>query len=307
MARGYRDDEDDDALPWLEPAEPEDEEEGGAFPYRGLIIAGAIVVATVAVLWFVVEWIGGGRGTDTVAATDEVPLIQAPDGPYKVRPDDPGGLDVDADSLTHSVAEGQDPGGELALDVIPEEPVPVIPAAPQQRAPAPEAGATARTVVPPPAQKSLPVEKPVEKPLAKPIERPKPVEKTTVKPPVKETPKPVQTVETPKPTPKKDAPKPKPEPAKPAPAPAKPESSKATGNVTVQLGAFNSTASADQVWSKLSGRVGALGGLRKSVQPVESGGKTLYRLRAGGIATEAQAGSVCSAVQAAGEQCVIVR
>ncbi len=289
MARGYREDEDDEALPWLEPAEPEDEDEGRAFPYRGLIIAGAIIVATVAVLWFVVEWIGGGRGTDTVAATDEVPLIQAPDGAYKVRPDDPGGLDVDADSLTHSVAEGQDPGGELALDVIPEEPVPVIPAAPVRSAPVPEPGTAARVTVPPPAQKALPVEKVVPKPVAKPS--------------VKETPKPVQKVETPKPAPK-------PEPAKPAPAKvaaAKPEPAKATGSVTVQLGAFNSTASADQVWSKLSGRVGALSSLRKSVQPVESGGKTLYRLRAGGIASEAQATSVCSAVQAAGEQCVIVR
>ena len=289
MARGYREDEDDEALPWLEPAEPEDEDEGRAFPYRGLIIAGAIIVATVAVLWFVVEWIGGGRGTDTVAATDEVPLIQAPDGAYKVRPDDPGGLDVDADSLTHSVAEGQDPGGELALDVIPEEPVPVIPAAPVRSAPVPEPGTAARVTVPPPAQKALPVEKVVPKPVAK--------------PPVKETPKPVQKVETPKPAPK-------PEPAKPAPAKvaaAKPEPAKATGSVTVQLGAFNSTASADQVWSKLSGRVGALSSLRKSVQPVESGSKTLYRLRAGGIASEAQAGSVCAAVQAAGEQCVIVR
>lgn len=283
MARGYRDDEDDEALPWLEPAEPEDEDEGRAFPYRGLIIAGAIIVATVAVLWFVVEWIGGGRGTDTVAATDEVPLIQAPDGAYKVRPDDPGGLDVDADSLTHSVAEGQDPDGELALDVISEEPVPVIPAAPAQSAPAPEPGAAARATVPPSAQKA-----PAEKAL------PKPVEKPVAKPPVKETAKPA----------------PKPEPAKTAPAKVaapKPEPAKAAGSFTVQLGAFNSTASADQVWSKLSGRVGALGGLRKSVQPVETGGKTLYRLRAGGIASEAQAASVCSAVQAAGEQCVIVR
>lgn len=306
MARGYRDDEEDEALPWLEPAEPEDEEESGGFPYRGLIIVGAAIVALVAVLWFVADWIGGGRTTDNIAAVDEVPLIQAPEGAYKVRPDDPGGLDVDADSLTHSVAEGQDPGGELALDVIPEEPVPVIPAAPVQSAPVPEPGTAARVTVPPPAQKVLPAEKVQPKVAEKAL--PKPVEKPVAKAPVKEAPKPVQKVETPKPAPKKEAPKP--EPAKPAPvkvAAAKPEPAKATGSVTVQLGAFNSTASADQVWSKLSGRVGALGGLRKSVQPVESGGKMLYRLRAGGIASEAQAGSVCAAVQAAGEQCVIVR
>ncbi len=297
MARGYRDDEDDEALPWLEPAEPEDEDEGSSFPYRALIISGGIIVATVAVLWFVVEWIGGGRGTDTIAATDEVPLIQAPDGPYKVRPENPGGLDVDADSLTHSVAEGQDPGGELAIDVIPEEPVPVIAAPPVRSAPVPEPGTAVATNVPPPVQKA-----PAEKALPKvavpaPVENaaPKPTPKPVEKAPVKEVPKP-----TPKPAPKAETPKPAP--AKVEPAPAKP-----AGSVSVQLGAFNSTASADQVWGKLAGRVGALGGLRKSVQPVESGGKTLYRLRAGGIASEVQASSVCAAVQAAGEQCVIVR
>ena len=305
MARGYRDDEEDEALPWLEPAEPEDEEENGGFPYRGLIIVGAAVVALVAVLWFVADWIGGGRTADNVAAVDEIPLIQAPEGAYKVRPDNPGGLDVDADSLTHSVAEGQDPDSEIAIDVIPEEPVPVIPAAPVQSAPVPEPGTAARVTVPPPAQKVLPAEKVPPKVAEKVL--PKPVEKPVAKAPVKETPKPVQKVETPKPATKEA---PKPEPAKPAPVKvvaAKPEPAKASGSVTVQLGAFNSTASADQVWSKLSGRVGALGGLRKSVQPVESGGKTLYRLRAGGSASEAQAGSVCAAVQAAGEQCVIVR
>ncbi|MBL8646791.1 MAG: SPOR domain-containing protein [Sphingosinicella sp.] len=296
MARGYRDDEEDEALPWLEPAEPEDEEESGGFPYRGLIIVGAAVVALVAVLWFVADWIGGGRTADNVAAVDEVPLIQAPEGAYKVRPDNPGGLDVDADSLTHSVAEGQDPDSEIAIDVIPEEPVPVIPAAPIASTPVPEPGTAARVTVPPPAQKVLPAEKVQPKVAEKAL--PKPVEKPVAKAPVKETPKPVQTVETPKPAPK-------PEPAKIVSP--KPEPAKAAGSVTVQLGAFNSTASADQVWSKLSGRVGALGSLRKSVQPVESGGKTLYRLRAGGIASEAQAGSVCAAVQAAGEQCVIVR
>lgn len=277
MARGYRDDEDDEALPWLEPAEPEDEEEASSFPYRGLIIAGAAIVAIVAVLWFVAEWIGGGRGPDTVAAIDEVPLIQAPEGPYKVRPENPGGLDVDADSLTHSVAEGRDPGGELALDVIPEEPVPVITTPPVRSAPVPEPG-TAVTAQKAPAEKA----------------QPKPAEA----PPAKETPKLEAQKPAPKPEPKQETPKP--EPAKPAPA-------QAASNVTVQLGAFNSAASADQVWSKLSGRVGALGGLRRSVQPVETGGRTLYRLRAGGIASEAQAASVCAAVQAAGEQCVIVR
>ena len=79
-------DDDDDALPWLEPAENDDEDEGdGGFPYRGLMVAGGLVVAVVALLWFVADRFGGAATAPDVVASGEVPLIQAPEGPYKER------------------------------------------------------------------------------------------------------------------------------------------------------------------------------------------------------------------------------
>ena len=116
--------DDDDTLPWLEPADSvDDDDDQPRFPFRGLILACAAIVAIIAILWYVADRMGGND--NEIAATDEVPLIQAPEGPYKEEPDDPGGLDVDTDSLTHSVAVGKDPESQLAVQALPEEPVPV--------------------------------------------------------------------------------------------------------------------------------------------------------------------------------------
>ncbi len=273
MAGRYGDDDaDEDALPWLEPAEPEDEEEPGGFPYRGLIVAGVAIAAAVALLWIAAELFLSDREPERTAS-GEVPLIQAPEGPYKVRPDDPGGLDVNADSLTHAVAEGQNPGSEIDLEVLNEEPVPVGP------------GPAGTASAPPPSPEDILPRTTAPAAPAAPAAQPKPAV----------------------PAPATPAPKV----AAPPPAAPKAESAKpaapASGPVTIQLGAFGSTDGAEQVWSRLSGRVSALGGLRKTVQPVETGGRTLYRLRAGGIASEADAKALCAAVQTAGEQCVLVR
>ncbi len=254
-------DDDDEALPWLEPADSIDDgdDDRGGFPLRGMVAASAVVVATVAVLWFVADRFSADRVP--VAVTDEVPLIQAPEGPYKERPADPGGIDVDTGSLTHAVAEGADPAGQLALDALPEEPVPVT-------AP-PTAAATVRKAETPPSKATPPA------PAADVKRPPTPQPKIAVD---------AETLPQPVP-PRVEA---------PIPAP---------GSVTVQLGAFNSAAAADAVWSKLAAK-GLLAGLAKSVQPVEAGGRTLYRLRASG---GGDAAALCARVQAAGEQCAVVR
>lgn len=283
MVGGYRasGEEDENALPWLEPAEIDEDEAESRFPYSGLIVAGFAVVAVVAVLWFVAVRFGGARDSDAVAATDEVPLIQAPDGPYKVRPENPGGLNVDADSMTHAVAEGNDPGGEIAIDSMPEEPVPVAP--PPVR----------RISVPEPRPQPV-TQLPVTADAAAVKRAPSPVEKKPVTPaPAPTTTKPDASALL------KTAPGSKIVTGMPQIAPV--------GTVTVQLGAFSSAAIADQVWSKLAGKVSALSTLAKRVIPVEVGGKTLYRLRASGIGSAAQASTICAQVQAAGEQCAIVK
>lgn len=79
----------------------------------------------------------------------------------------------------------------------------------------------------------------------------------------------------------------------------------APGAGRIQLGAFGSKDLAESVWKKLSGRFDYLGALSHSVEPVETGGKTLYRLRAA-IASAADAGPTCGKLRVAGESCIVV-
>lgn len=93
----------------------------------------------------------------------------------------------------------------------------------------------------------------------------------------------------------------KPEPKKPAAAAAS-----AAGAGRIQLGAFGSRPLAEDVWKKLTSRFDYLSALTHSVEPVESGGKTLYRLRVA-VASAADANSTCGKLRVAGESCMVVR
>ena len=92
---------------------------------------------------------------------------------------------------------------------------------------------------------------------------------------------------------------PKPMAAKPAPAP---DAAPASGGSTIQLGAFSSQAKANAAWKNLAGRFSFLAGLAQSVVPVQSGDRTLYRLRASG----GNAGDICSRLRTAGESCSVI-
>jgi cell division septation protein DedD len=87
------------------------------------------------------------------------------------------------------------------------------------------------------------------------------------------------------------------------PAPAAPAAPAATAAAaSIQLGAFSSNASAEHAWKALSGRFKYLAPLSHSVTSVKVGGKTLYRLRAGGP----NASGVCGRLRVAGETCVSI-
>jgi len=90
----------------------------------------------------------------------------------------------------------------------------------------------------------------------------------------------------------------------PAATPATPAAGGApvAGGATIQLGAFSSQASANNAWKALSGRFAYLAPLTHSVMATQSGGKTLYRLRAGGPGASA----LCGRLRVAGESCVQV-
>lgn len=84
--------------------------------------------------------------------------------------------------------------------------------------------------------------------------------------------------------------------------PAPVASSPSSGGTMVQLGAFSSQAKANAAWKSLSSRFSFLSGLTQSVAAVQSGDKTLYRLRASG----GNAGDICARLRTAGESCSVV-
>jgi hypothetical protein len=220
---------DEDRLPWLEAVEEDDGD--GEGPSVAKLIA-AIVIGLVAIGVIVggLFWLGnrnqpGGNGD----------VIAAPEGDYKVRPENPGGMNVSGEGQVAAAASaGQTPQGNLNLGT-PEAPftqAPPAPAAPPQVAQAP---------APAPAPASAPAQ------------------------------------------------------PRPAPAPQQP----AAPGATIQLGAFSSQAAANQAWGSLAGRFRYLAPLSHAVVPVQSGARTLYRLRASG----AGAADVCRRLQVAGEAC----
>lgn len=116
----------DERLPWLESAD--DYEDDGADTRRivGLALFGLMgVVALVGLLW----WFTRERPDPALVADGSV--IEAPAEPYKQRPDDAGGTEVDGTGQTSfAVAEGQAVEGVIAGDAPPAVPAPTPAAAP---------------------------------------------------------------------------------------------------------------------------------------------------------------------------------
>lgn len=120
---------DSEALPWLEAVDDEDEPRG--------VSAGKMLMALVMVL------VGVGIVAGTLfylgreqAGSGPPELIRAPEGPYKVRPDDPGGLDVSGDSGTaYATGAGQDNDAQLDVSRMNEPPPPAPPAEGEAKAP----------------------------------------------------------------------------------------------------------------------------------------------------------------------------
>lgn len=219
----FRETADEDRLPWLEAVEEEGEGSGpGLAKLIGAVVIGLIAIGLIVGGLF---WLGN-RDQSEADGT----LIAAPEGDYKVRPDEPGGMNVAGEGDTaYAASAGRTPEGRLNTDTVPEAPV----ARPE---PAPKAA-------PAPAAPS----------------------------------------------------------SGPQPQPAQPQVPAASGG-TIQLGAFSSQASANRAWSALSGRFRYLAPLSHNVVSVQSGERTLYRLRASGP----DAAGICRRLRVAGEDCTIV-
>ncbi len=237
------------------------------------------VAAAAGAAWFV---LGSDPSGDPIPEPSQVPVIQAEKNPIKVRPADPGGMEVpNQDKLVYSRVDknAQQPEVEHLL------PPPAEPKAlskPEDSlgdgmAPLPEAPAIPET-----PKKANPV--PVKTPPPAPV--------------VKEAPKPAPKVVEPKPAP---APKPAPK--------AEPVAKMTSGAWQVQLTALRDQKRAEEAWARIQKKAGsALNGVPHEIQRADLGSKgVFYRLRAGSFATRDDAGKLCSALKTKGIGCVVAK
>lgn len=138
---------DDGQLPWLQAVEDEDEPRGVSA--RKMLAALAVVLLAGLLVAGTFFWLG--RREAVVNGPPE--LIRAEPGPYKVKPSDPGGLDVAGESQTaFETSAGEDRDSQLDLSAVPEsavapppkpKPATETPAAPAAE-PAPAAATAAK-------------------------------------------------------------------------------------------------------------------------------------------------------------------
>lgn len=124
---------DTDSLPWLE-ADADDEAAGGLDTAQIMLFAAALVLllgAVVGAVWY----FSNKAARDAVVA--EGGLIEAPEGPVKERPENPGGKQFDGTgNVAPVVGEGGSRPAVVADKAVPVAAKPVPVAAPDAAAPA---------------------------------------------------------------------------------------------------------------------------------------------------------------------------
>ena len=131
---------DEDRLPWLETVD-EDYSDGPSIGRVILLVLIGLAIIAAAIFGF--YWFRKHQATDGNGA-----LIAAQEGDYKVKPDDPGGMNVTGEGDTAiATSDGSGTGNAaINLNAVPEAPVAGTKAAPA----APASGGAPKAVVPVP-------------------------------------------------------------------------------------------------------------------------------------------------------------
>lgn len=112
----------DDDAPWLAAASPPG---SGKRSLTFRIIAGLSALALVSIIIVFVLLRPGDGGEAGYMEAAQAPLILPEPGPYKVRPDDPRGLDVEGQGDTmYAAGAGIDQPSDIDLSAAPEDPLP---------------------------------------------------------------------------------------------------------------------------------------------------------------------------------------
>ncbi|MFH5925724.1 SPOR domain-containing protein [Roseomonas xinghualingensis] len=270
------------------------ERAGFQLPWRMLAVFGVVAGAAA---------IGGGLVWGvTRAMKQEVPTIEADTRPFRVKPEDPGGLRVanQEERIFESQRQGPSQGGaspQVRLTPEPERPdVEALRQAAARAQQAATAQAPAQPALPPPV---LPDAAPIRPPMlnpslgqqAAPAATPAPAEQPEQ--PVQQQAQqqaPVQAI----------SPPPMPAGA-PARAPAR------TGRFVVQLGAVSSEEAARGEWVRLQGRIPELAGYQPQITRVDRGDlPPLWRIRATGLPDAAAAKSLCDSAKTKSAPCAVI-
>jgi cell division septation protein DedD len=265
-----------------------DDRSVGLSEQRRLLPTALITVTAMAVfaggLWFAyVEGARHGAAPQTAATGENVPLIRADQRPTKVKPDQPGGMDVpDRDKLVFSERAGG-PQVERLLPP-PERPEPLPVPVPKQAlvTPPPVPAAPVLPIARTPMTETMPAAKAPSElaPSMKAAATLKPTEA-----------KPVSAV-------------------KPAAATAASASAVAPGGgVRVQLGSLRSPETARDEWQRLkrvnSDLLGKLTAVAVRAEVPDKG--TYYRVEAGPLADGPAASQLCAELKKRNLGCTIVR
>lgn len=234
-----------------------------------------------------------GASTLTRHRSTQVPVVTADARPIRVKPDNPGGMQIDGSendvfsvgaedgkSRLAAVAETPDLNGMRATAVVP-------PPKPMVAAQGPAQAATQPPTIAPPA-----AERPADATATPPRRasmEPVAGVATTATPPRRANLGPVTTV------------------AAAAPPMASVPASGASGSgrsPMVQFAALNTEQAARDEWQQLTRRMpDLLNGRRPSFSRIERDGHTLWRLRTAGFSDAAQAKAFCEHVRAKGGGC----
>lgn len=116
VREAVRDGRHEEVLPWLEAVDDEDEPRG--LSARKMLAALAVVLIGAALVAGTLFWLGRSSGNGGSGPPE---LIQAEPGPYKIKPENPGGLDVAGESGTaYATSAGEQPDAVLDLSKLPE-------------------------------------------------------------------------------------------------------------------------------------------------------------------------------------------
>lgn len=291
----------------------------GRFGLITAIVALAIVGAFI--------WSGRDRAEHELAG--ETPMIRADQTPIKIPPESPGGMEVPhRDKLVYQRLPGSEPGKLERLLPPPEEPLPPpVPepaAQPDAAAPVTLSGSARRETLsddrddggqetssifnqdrdqpaPRPAAPATPTQRDASPQAPKSLAPPQFAQPANPQPSKQQAEGPRSL------SPQLSAPTTAL--VTPPATPSRSFSGGGKGGYMVQLVAVSSASQAQGVWTSLRNRNSdLLGGLSPTFARADLGAKgSIYRLRAGPIASETQARAVCAALAKRNVECIIVR